>query len=118
MKKPLAVLASPFLLILGVACSENPAGGTLTVPNTSSFEITPTHDLDYEINAILTLLPKGLETAATTRWGNIKAKYALGLTDPAQMAVARQMNFELSSWVTMKGPNMDAPPFGESRAAA
>jgi hypothetical protein len=34
------------------------------------------------------------------------------------MAVAKQMLFDLSAWVTMKGPNMDPPPNNESKAAA
>ena len=118
MKTRFAMLVTPFLLLFAVACSDNPAGSKLGVPRGASFSITPTGTLDQEILRILDLLPKGLETAATTRWGNVKAKYALGLSDPTQMAVARQMLFELSAWVTMKGPNMDPPPFGESRTSA
>lgn len=118
MKTRFAMLVTPFLLLFAVACSDNPAGSKLGVPRGASFSITPTGTLDQEILRILDLLPKGLETAATTRWGNVKAKYALGLSDPTQMAVARQMLFELSAWVTMKGPNMDLPPFGESRTSA
>ena len=117
MKTRFALLVTP-LLLFAVACSDNPAASKLAVPRGAGFEITPTGTLDQNIVAILTLLPKGLETAATTRWANLKAKYALGLSDPAQMAVARQMLFELSAWVTMKGPNMDPPPNNEAKAAA
>jgi len=112
------MLVTPLLFLFALACSDNPAGSKPGVPRGASFSITPTGTLDQEILRILDLLPKGLETAATTRWGNVKAKYALGLSDPTQMAVARQMLFELSAWVTMKGPNMDPPPFGESRTSA
>jgi hypothetical protein len=118
MKSRFAVLVTPFLLSFALACSDNPAASKLGVPRGPSFSITPSGTLDDEIIRILTLLPKGLETAATTRWGNVKAKYALGLSDPAQMAVARQMVFELAAWVKMKGPDMDPPPAGESKAGA
>ena len=118
MKTRLALLVTPLLLLFAVACSDNPAASKLAAPRGAGFEITPTGTLDQNIVTILTLLPKGLETAATTRWANLKAKYALGLSDPAQMAVARQMLFDLSAWVTMKGPNMDPPPNQESKAAA
>jgi hypothetical protein len=67
---------------------------------------------------ILALYPKGLETAATTRWGNVKSKFAAGLSDPAQMATAKQMVFDLSAWVNQKAPNMDPPPNGETRVSA
>jgi hypothetical protein len=118
MKTRFALLVTPFLLLFALACSDNPAASKLAAPRGASREVFPTGSLDDEIMRILALLPKGLETAATTRWGNIKAKYALGLSDPQQMAVARQMLFELSAWVKMKAPNMDAPPAGESRGAA
>jgi len=118
MKTRFALLVTPLLLLFAVACSDNPAASKLAAPRGAGFEITPTGTLDQNIVTILTLLPKGLETAATTRWANLKAKYALGLSDPAQMAVARQMLFDLSAWVTMKGPNMDTPPNNESKPAA
>ena len=118
MKTRFAMLVTPVLLLFALACSDNPAGSKRGVPAGGSFAITPSGTLDQEIIAILALLPKGLETAATTRWGNVKAKYALGLSDPTQMVVARKMVFELSAWVKMKGPDMDPPPFGEPRAAA
>jgi probable HAF family extracellular repeat protein len=117
MKTRFALLVTPFLLLYALACSDNPAASKIAVPR-GSFAITPQGSLDYNIMTILALLPKGLETAATTRWGNVKAKYALGLTDPAQMAVAKQMLFELSAWVKMKGPDMDTPPAGESKTSA
>ena len=118
MKTRFALLVTPLFLLFAVACSDNPAGSKLAPPRRAGFEITPSGTLDQNIVAILALLPKGLETAATTRWGNLKGKYALGLSDPAQMAVAKQMLFELSAWVTMKGPNMDTPPNNESKPAA
>jgi hypothetical protein len=117
MKTRFVLLVTP-LLLFAVACSDNPAANKLAAPRGAGFEITPNGTLDQNIVTILALLPKGLETAATTRWANLKAKYALGLSDPAQMAVAKQMLFDLSAWVTMKGPNMDPPPNNESRAAA
>jgi hypothetical protein len=118
MKTRFALLVSPFLLLFALACSDNPAASKLGVPRGASFSIPLSGDLNQDILNILTLLPKGLETAATTRWGNVKAKYVAGLSDPAQMAVAKQMLFELSAWVNMKAPNMDPPPFGESRNSA
>lgn len=118
MKLHRLALASPALLLLALACSDNPAGNGLRMPRSGSFAITPSGTLDENIVGILALLPKGLETAATTRWSNIKSKYAAGLTDPSQMAVAKQMLFELSAWVKMKAPDMDAPPNGESKTAA
>jgi len=118
MKTRFALLVTPLLLLFAVACSDNPAASQRAAPRGAGFDITPAGTLDQEIVTILALLPKGLETAATTRWANLKAKYALGLSDPAQMAVAKQMLFDLSAWVTMKGPNMDPPPNNESKAAA
>jgi hypothetical protein len=117
MKTRFVLLVTP-LLLFAVACSDNPAASKLAPPRGAGYEITPIGNLDQNIITILALLPKGLETAATTRWANLKAKYALGATDPAQMAVAKQMLFDLSAWVTMKGPNMDPPPNNESKAAA
>jgi len=97
MKTRFALLVTPLLLLFAVACSDNPAASKLAAPRGAGFEITPAGTLDQEIVTILALLPKGLETAATTRWANLKAKYALGLSDPAQMAVAKQMLFDLSA---------------------
>ena len=118
MKTRFALLVTPLLLLFAVACSDNPAASKLGVPRGASFSVPLSGDLNQDILNILALLPRGLETAATTRWGNVKAKYVAGLTDPSQMAVAKQMLFELSAWVTMKGPNMDPPPFGESKTSA
>ncbi|HEY8832311.1 MAG TPA: hypothetical protein VIM21_07360 [Gemmatimonadaceae bacterium] len=108
--------ASLFALALA-ACSENPNELKSFVGHRTSL-IQPPTTLDQGIVDILGLFPKGLETAATTRWGNVKQKYAAGLTDPAQMTVAKQMLFELSDWVNQKTPNMDNPTTGETKTAA
>jgi hypothetical protein len=118
MQTPYATRFVPLLLLFALACSDNPLGGTRAVRTNPTGVISPTGTLDENIVAILALLPKGLETAATTRWANIKSKYVAGLSDPSQMAVAKQMLFDLSSWVKMKAPDMDTPPNAESKTAA
>src|SRR6266550_4343841 len=98
MKARLATLAGSACVLFTFACSDSTTSRP-TLPGSSSDIIVPIGTLDQNIIQILTLFPKGLETAATTRWGNVKSKYAVGSTDPAQMAVAKQMAFELSDWV-------------------
>jgi hypothetical protein len=109
------------LLIWAAACSDNNAGVTAAPGEMRAALMDPAPPpgtLDDNIIGLLALLPKGLETAATTRWANVKAKYAAGLSDPAQMAVAKEMLFELSDWVSQKAPTMDDPPNSETRSAA
>ena len=118
MRTPLLVLACSTVLVVAAACSRDATGIKLHAPTNGSVVVTPQGTLDDNILLVLALLPKGLETAATTRWANIKSKYAAGLSDPSQMLVAKQMLFELSAWVKMKAPNMDPPPAGETRTAA
>ncbi|MEA2765151.1 MAG: hypothetical protein QOK07_1555 [Gemmatimonadaceae bacterium] len=113
----LSFLAASLFVLAGIACSENPNATKLFTGRRTSILATPA-TLDQGVMEVLSLFPKGLETAATTRWGNIKQKYAAGLTDPAQMKVARQMLFELSAWVNQKTPNMDLPETGETKIAA
>ena len=110
--------AAATVLSFTLGCSDNATGVNKSPPSPSSLIISPSGTLDQNIVTILALLPKGLETAATTRWSNVKSKYAAGLTDPAQMVVARQMLFDLTAWVMQKAPGMDAPPNGETRPAA
>ncbi|MGZ3502146.1 MAG: hypothetical protein ACXWMR_12620 [Gemmatimonadaceae bacterium] len=117
MKMRFAMLVGPVCLLFLFACSDS-TSIKRGVPGASSVIITPIGTLDQNIIQILALFPKGLETAATTRWGNIKSKYAAGLLDPTQMAVARQMAFELSDWVNKKAPDMDTPLNGETRISA
>jgi probable HAF family extracellular repeat protein len=105
------------LMVVLVACSENP-NALKHVPDAANLTITPTISLDQSVLEILSLYPKGLETAATTRWGNLKSKYAAGLSDPAQMVVAKQMLLELTDWVTKKTPDMATPPNNETKPAA
>src|SRR5215210_6728414 len=112
------VLAVPVCLLFALACSDSPTSSKSLLPGSSSVIIVPTGTLDQNIIQILTLFPKGLETAATTRWGNVKSKFAAGLTDPAAMNVAKQMAFELSDWVNKKAPEMDTPPNGETKIIA
>src|SRR5687767_9097019 len=101
-----SVLAIPLCLLFALACSDSPTGRSFR-PAISSLIIEPSGTLDQNVIEILALFPKGLETAATTRWGNVKSKYAAGLSDPAQMKVARQLAFELSDWVNRKALDMD-----------
>ncbi len=106
------------LLMVAVGCSDK-STGVAAVPGAARREtVEAPASLDGGIIAILSLLPKGLEVAATTRWSDVKAKYAAGLSDPSQMAVAKQMLFDLSSWVSQKAPGMDTPPDNETRSAA
>jgi hypothetical protein len=105
------------LVVAAVACSENPNATKLFSGRRASLLDTPA-SLDQGVMEVLSLFPKGLETAATTRWGNVKQKYSAGLSDPAQMKVAKQMLYELSAWVNQKTPNMDLPLTGESKIAA
>jgi hypothetical protein len=72
MKTPYATRFVPLLLLFALACSDNPVGEPRAVQTTSTSVISPTGSLDQNIVAILALLPKGLETAATTRWSNIR----------------------------------------------
>ena len=111
-----STLAVLVLVLAAVACSENP--NEIKLLGRTSAVVAPTGTLDQNIVDVLKLFPKGLETAATTRWANVKQKYAAGLSDPAQMTVAKQMLFELSAWVQQKTPNMDNPPAGEAKGAA
>jgi hypothetical protein len=110
-------LAASFSVVALVACSEHPSEPKLFHGPGASV-LTPPPTLDAAVLEILGLFPKGLETAATTRWGNVKQKYAAGLSDPAQMQVAKQMLYELSAWVAQKTPNMDLPLTGETRNGA
>ena len=112
-----SILAGFLYLFAVVACSDNTTG-IKPVPRASkSAVVTLAGTLDQNVVAILALFPKGLANAATTRWDNVKRKYAAGLTDPSQMTVAKQMLFELSAWVISKSGEMDTPPDGETRTA-
>jgi hypothetical protein len=113
----LSFLAASLVVLAAVACSENPNATKLFGGRHASILDTPA-SLDQGVVEVLSLFPKGLETAATTRWENIKQKYSAGLSDPAQMTVAKQMLYELSAWVNQKTPNMDLPLTGESKIAA
>jgi len=112
-----SILAGCLSLLALATCSENP-NTVKTLGGPRTLVVTPTETLDQSIKTLLALFPKGLETAATARWGNVKQKYAAGLSDPAQMKVAKQMLFELSDWVNKMAPDMDAPPDNETKIAA
>jgi hypothetical protein len=117
MKARFATLGVPICLVFALACSDT-TNVRPTLARGSALIIVPTGTLDQNIMQILALFPKGLETAATTRWGNVKSKYAAGLTDASAMAVAKQMAFELSDWVNKKAGDMDTPPNGETKISA
>ena len=110
-------LASIAVLLLFAACSENPNALKSGARNPALL-VTPPGSLDENVLKILALYPKGLETAATTRWSNVKAKAAAGLTDPAAAATAKQMLVELTDWIVKKTPEMDTPPDNEPKPAA
>jgi alpha-tubulin suppressor-like RCC1 family protein len=80
--------------------------------------IAPNGSLDQNIASLLDMLPRGVATAGRNRWGSVKTKYQAGLTDPAQMKVAKKMLFELAQWVKAKAPEMDPPGDETSTAAA
>jgi CARDB/Galactose oxidase, central domain len=115
-----SILAGSLSVLAVAACSENP--NELKTPGDGrpaiAIVVNPTETLDQSVKRILALFPKGLETAATARWANVKRQYAAGLTDPAQMRVAKQMLFELSDWMNKKAPDMAAPPDNETKTAA
>lgn len=117
MNKRSALLVSALCSVFALACSDSTSSRP-QLPAKSAIIIVPTGTLDQNITPILALFPTGLETAATIRWGNVKSKYAAGLTDPSQMAVAKQLVFELADWVNKKAPNMDQPPNAETRISA
>ncbi|HJQ53486.1 MAG TPA: hypothetical protein VJ825_06555 [Gemmatimonadaceae bacterium] len=104
-------------VVVLAACSDSPSA-LKSAPTAASFLVTPPGNLDQSVLAILSLYPKGLETAAATRWNNIKSKYAAGLNDPAQMAVAKSMLAELTDWLGKRTPDMATPPDGETRTSA
>jgi len=116
MKTRFITLLSVPCMLFALACSDSTSSRP-ELRGSSGLIIVPTGTLDQNILQILALFPTGLETAATVRWGNVKSKYAAGLTDPAQMVTAKQMVFDLSSWVNQKAPNMDTPPNGETRVS-
>ena len=105
------------LLLLAVASA---CGDQLIAPKGAPMlldpllNITPGGTLDAEID-ILTqaLFPKGLETAAGTRWQSVKDKLAAG-----QPAEARAKFIELARWIESKNGQMDDPGTGETASAA
>jgi hypothetical protein len=58
-------LAASACILAALACTENPNG--VKVLHRTAAVVTPTGTLDQNIVDVLKLLPKGLETAATTR---------------------------------------------------
>jgi hypothetical protein len=112
-----SIFAGLLCLLTAAACSDNPTA--VTQPGSVRPDVVvPTETLDQSVGELLALFPKGVGNAATTRWTNVKRKYAAGLTDPSQMKVAKQMLFELSDWVSKKTPEMDTPPNNETKSAA
>jgi hypothetical protein len=95
------------------ACTDTsapPLPSAPTAPTRVSPTTTPTQ-LDIEIGSVtLALFPKGLETAAGTRWGNVKRKLAEN-----DRPTAITMFNELSSWIMGKEGQMDGTPAGETQ---
>lgn len=98
------------------ACSDTsapPPPAAPRAPTRVTTTTTPTQ-LDLEINSTtVALFPKGLETAAGTRWGNIKRKL-----DEGQRAVAISMFNELADWIIKKQGQMDGHPANETEQHA
>ena len=103
--------------LLLAACSDT-TSPEAKGPSANRRIIAPSGTLDQNITALLNLLPNGNATAAKNRWGNVKAKYAEGLSKPQQAKVAQKMLFELVEWLQDKTPTMSAPPNGETVNAA
>lgn len=111
-------LMLPIAALLAVACTDRNSPTEIRAPSTVRRAIAPGRSLDQNITDLLNLFPKGLSDAGSARWENVKRKYDAGTTKPSQMAVAKDMVFELADWVQKKSPDMDAPPNGESTTAA
>src|SRR4051812_15816966 len=98
------------------ACTDTSAPLLPTAPHAPtrvSPAVTPSQ-LDIEIGATtIALFTKGLETAAGTRWGNVKRKLAEG-----DKATAISMFNELSDWIIKKQGQMDGHPVGETEQHA
>lgn len=87
---------------------------TFAAPTGTRYQLSASGTLGDEIDAlIVALFPKGLETAAGTRWDGIRSKVASG-----DLVTAKAKLLDLVSWVRSKQAQMDAPPAGESRETA
>src|SRR5947207_567683 len=118
MRARFSILAG-FLSLCGLlACSDNPNQVKTLGDGRPTVIVTPTETLDQSVATILALFPQGLQTAAISRWDNVKRKYAAGQSDAAQLSTAKEMLFELSDWVNQKASEMSAPPNNETRTAA
>jgi hypothetical protein len=108
-------LLTIMLVLLAVSCRDTTAPtATWTVPTGSRYQLGATGTLDGEITSLISaLFPKGLETAAGTRWDGVRDRYAGG-----DIVGARKRVTELSRWVKNKESQMDSPPMNESRAGA
>ena len=108
-------LLTATLLLLAASCRDvTGPTTTLTVPAGTRYQLGVSGTLDGEITTLIAaLFPKGLETAAGTRWDVIRDKIAAG-----DVATARKMAKELSKWVKGKESQMEPPPMNESRAGA
>lgn len=96
-------------VLLAAACSGDSPVGTRTPLQPSA--VNPDLGLGDRIAQLIPVLyPNGLETAAGTRWDNIRGKLANG-----DVSTARKMYFELARWVEQKIPQMDPPPNGMTR---
>ena len=109
----LRVLAAAGVAVLLAACSDRNDLPTTPRGGSAHRTVTPTGSLDQNITILLSFFPKGLQTAGSARWTDVKRKYAAG-----QLDVAKKMLFELAQWVKDKAPDMDAPPNDETKSAA
>ena len=97
------------------ACSDTSAPPTPALqPPTRVSPTTTQGDLDIEIGkTIIALFPKGLETSAGTRWGNVKRTL-----DGGDRTTAVKMLNELSDWILKKQGQMDGTPPNETEQHA
>src|ERR1041385_4751038 len=98
----LRTLAAVGVAVLLSACADRTDLPTSPRGGSAHRTITPTGSLDENIASLLSLVPKGLQTAGTARWTDVKKKYAAG-----QLDVAKKVLFELAQWVEDKAPDMD-----------
>ena len=104
------------MLLLSVAACDRSPLPTQSIPRATSehYQLTVSGSLGDEIVALsLALFPTGLETAAGTRWEKIRDYVAAG-----DLVSAKARLIELTAWIKQKTPQMDPPPFGETRDAA
>lgn len=111
-------LPNPLLvaLVLVLSCTDSTTDPTSKqmVPGGGQYLYSTSGTLADEIDALsVALFPTGLETAAGTRWANIKSKVAAG-----DLVNAKSKLVELSRWILQKQSQMDLPGHGDTKSGA